>query len=263
MRRSVIKLHNSSLKACTEVYLEYLSYANKEMPVLSNVFPKNSSGVDSVVEFHKQLCATAEENGHTCVGIKVISPNSDPVKFLKGDKAICAPLFSSMVGKNKFMAKSCNAQYIETGICFRFESAGEGSNQKDILRVAPAVEVTGSRFPFFAPTVHDLACDLCGTIGVVEGKHVSLSPSEHDILSGYHLILTHDNEPTEIGSGKLFEGGPLAGLQVARNYAEQLGFTLNQNHFVLCGSLSPRSPVRPGLFEVNWGKFGKATCTIV
>ncbi|EPY25799.1 4-oxalocrotonate decarboxylase [Strigomonas culicis] len=168
-----------------------------------------------------------------------------------------------MTGKDKFLAKSCNAQYVETGICFRLSDTVGGATGESTLHVAPALEITGSRFPFFAPTTHDLACDLCGCIGVVEGKPVLLSPSEYDLLLGYHFVLTCDGEPTEIGSGKLFEGNPLNCLQLAQNYAEQLGFTLNSSHFVLCSSLSPQSPVRPGVFEANWGKFGKVHCTII
>lgn len=256
------------LKEATEVFLDYLQYADRELPTLSAVFPSGSGPESDVVGFHRQLSETMQENGFDFVGIKVMPPSSEAVRALRGSRPVCVPLFSNFFDKKRFAVKQRRLQYVEPAICIRLADAlPEACSVEQATACSyafsAAIEVTGSRFPFFPPTLAALACDLGSCAGVALGEEHLLTDKTNTAPDSYDFVLTCDDEPIQVGGGKHCMGTPFAAVAAAAAYAASLGSPLRKDHLVLCNGVSPRSPAQLGKYTIQWGVYGDTSCTLV
>lgn len=261
MRRSVAL--QMALKEATEKYVEYLRYTDKELPSLVEIFPKAGCDPAEIVKFHTQLCDTMARNGYAFKGIKVIAPNHDAARVLRAQAPLCVPFFENLFGDDTFASKQCRPQYVEGGVCFTMSGEKDSDGVPKCAGFAPALEVTGTRFPFYPPSLTGLVCDLCSVIGVAAGKTTPLTKERAALLPTYGLVLVKDGDPVETGSGRLFLDDPLKAVSLAAGYACELGITLDQKHVVLCGGLTPRTPSQSGKYTLQWGAFGSVECTVV
>lgn len=260
MRRSVVALF--TVKEATESYLDYLRYADKELPSLQELFPKASADAKEIVGFHQQLCDTMEKNGIPFKGIKVVSPSHDPARMLRAKSPLCVPVFSCFFDDEIVPAKQYRLQYVEGGICFTLDSELDSHAAPKPAEFSAAIELTGTRFPFYPPTLSGFICDLCSIVRVTTGRWTRLSKENSTALANYSFVLTKDSEPVEVGGGRLFLDDPIKAVPLAVEYAKELGISLNENHVVLCSGLTPRIPSHPGNYTLQWGVYGSARCTI-
>lgn len=266
----MIRIKNQSLlrsfKLAADTFREYLKYSDTELPSLESILPKSNGNVSECVEFHKDLCKTMIEDGHSFIGIKVIPSTYEGIRCFRESTVVCIPLFSCHTGKGTFEMTKYRVQYVEASICIRLKSDSKSMEMNSLLRgsfCSPALEIVGTRFPFYPPSVDSFACDLGGLIGFFKGSDVPVSKIGEEGLINHHFVLTHNGEPAQVGCGKLSHGGfPLASLKEASKYAEQMSMPLQRDHIVLCGGVCPRFPAQRGNYLLNWGVFGSTTCAL-
>lgn len=246
--------------SAAEIYVKYLKHTPEDLPALSEVFPKDRSTA-SVVEFHSQLCKVMEENGIAFKGIKVISPTNEAVRRLGGTKPVCVPIFQNMFEGNMFLLKHRRIQYVEAAIGFTVDNSTP-SQYHGCSSFFPSLEVSGSRFPFFPPFLHDFACDLGGAEGFAAGPANKLSEDTIGSVANHNCVITFEDEPLMIGGGKLCMGDPFVAVSRAFEYADLLGFSLSNKHIILCTGVSARTPAQLGRYSFEWGLLGSVACSI-
>lgn len=272
-------------KAAAESYREYLKFSDAELPSLESLLfghkqssPGKPSGLNSTecIEFHKELCHAMSEDGHHFIGVRVLPFTYEGIQCFRDNNnnngsngCICMPLFSCLTGRGTCDITKHRIQHVEGALCMRI---GEHSHAVDdpysLFRgslCSVALEVVGTRFPFYAPSTAALACDLGGLISFFK------APVDHPIqkigeenLVNHHFVLTHNGEPVQIGCGKLCHGSgsPLGALKEAVKYAKLLGRPLERDHLVICGGACPRFPAQRGNYSINWGLFGNVSCSL-
>ncbi|CCW61722.1 unnamed protein product [Phytomonas sp. EM1] len=261
MRRSALIL--SIQKTNVEYYLDYLKRVDKDLPILQDVFPKLPARDEDVIEFHTKLCSVMKDNNYRFKGIKVTPLSNETVRSLHGTKPICVPVFSNFFQDKTFSKNQCRLQYVEPAICFKIGDISNPSALGKCVSYFPAIEVVGTRFPFYPPSISGFACDLCSSVGFSVGTENKLTSSSTKTLPGYHFVLLHDDDPIQVGCLNLSSDDPLQLINLAHTYASKIGCPLQEGHFILCSGVSPRTPAKVGDYTIQWGAFGTATCTIV
>lgn len=255
-----------SFKFAAETFREYLKYSGAELPSLESIFPKTNGNSSECVEFHRSLCKTMVEDGHSFIGIKVIPSTHEGICCFRESGVVCVPLFSCHTGNGTIEIAKYRVQYVESSICIRLGSDSKSAEMNSVLRGSScslALEVTGTRFPFYPPSVDSFACDLAGLIGFFKGPDVPVHKIGDDGLINHHCVLSHNGEPVQIGCGKMTHGGsPFSSLKEASKYADQVGIPLQRDNIVLCGGVCPRFMVQRGNYQLNWGLFGNTSCAI-
>lgn len=257
----------SALKAAAESYVEYLRHSDRELPSLHDIFPKSRS-IDDVAKFHSQLCTTMKENGYATVGIKVLPPSCEAVSIFRGTQPICVPVFSLFCDKTSSSISVDRLQYVEASICVEVEqllSICETVNAAATrcIAFAPCIEATGSRFPFYSPSLSGLACDLGECSVIKKGNLEPITENVKPNLSGHRFVLTLNGEPIQVGCGRNCMEGPFAAVAAASAYAKQIGAPLDKKSLVFCGGACPRTPVQAGIYSVEWGVYGRVSASIV
>lgn len=272
----------NSFKAAAESFREYLKYSDTELPSLESIFPKTKLCGPECVSFHRELCQRMLEDGHQFIGIKVIPPSYEGIQCFRESTtatSICVPLFSCHTGRGTLEMSKYRIQFVEASICIRLGDSSSVMEQSALYRSSAcslALEVVGTRFPFYPPSIAALACDLGGLIGFYKGARdfpvqemtsTSSSSSWNNEEGGgvvnHHFVLTHNGEPVQVGCGKLCHGGsPYVALQEAIRYASELSLPLERDHVVLCSGACPRFPAQRGQYTANWGLFGSTSCTL-
>lgn len=248
-------------------YVDYLQQADKELPSLHEVFPKSNT-VEDVVKFHSSLCEVMEKNALPLVGIKVLPPSCEAVMTLRGTRAVCVPVFSSMFQRPATSMRKDRLQFVEATICMEVAGLLDTCDNVDtaatsVLSFSPGIEVNGSRFPFYAPTVTAMACDLAGCVNIVKGTDVTMGVSERANITTHRFVLTHNQEPLQVGSGRQCMESPFSAVVAAAEYAKAMKAPRNRSLFVFCGGVSPRTPVQPGTYAFEWGSWGRATYSVL
>lgn len=255
-----------SFKVAADTFREYLRYSDTELPSLESILPKSNRITSECIEFHRDLCRTMIEDGHSFIGIKVIPSMHEGIRCFRESTVVCVPLFSCHTGKGNFEITKYRVQYIEGSICIRLGNDSKSMEMNSLLRGSScslALEVVGTRFPFYPPSVDSFACDLGGLIGFFKGPDIPVLKIGDEGLINHHCILTHNGEPVQIGCGKLSHGGfPLASLKEAIKYGEELRLPLQRDSIVLCGGVCPRFMAQRGNYTLNWGTFGHTTCVL-
>ncbi|CCW67982.1 unnamed protein product [Phytomonas sp. Hart1] len=261
MRRSAFIL--SITKKKLEYYLDYLKRVDNDLPILQDVFPKLPASDEEVVEFHTKLCSTMRDNNYKFKGIKVTPLTNETVRSLHGTKPICVPVFSNFFQDKAFSKKKCRLQYVEPAICFKISDESNSPAFGKCVSCFPAIEVIGTRFPFYPPSVSGFACDLCSCVGISVGTENNLNSILTKTLPGYQFVLLHDDDPVQVGSLSLSTYDPLHLINLAHAYASKIGCPLQEGHFILCSGVSPRTPAHVGDYTIQWGTLGSAACSIV
>ncbi|KAG5498580.1 hypothetical protein JKF63_02866 [Porcisia hertigi] len=248
-------------------YIDYLRQVDKELPSLHEIFPK-SNAVEDVVEFHASLCAAMEENLFPLIGFKVLPPEHEAITTLRGTQPVCVPIFSNLFQRKSVSVKQDRLQYIETAVCLEVKNLLEDCSTADAASLStvafsPSLEVSGSRFPFYAPTLTAMACDLDGCVSITKGCSISLDSIRRESLTATRFVLTHNQEPIQTGSAKLCMETPFAAVVVAAAYAKAIRAPAKKNFFVFCGGVSPRTPIQAGTYAFEWGRFGRLAYSVL
>lgn len=276
----------NSFKAAAESFREYLKYSDTELPSLESIFPKTKLCGPECVTFHRELCQTMLEDGHQFIGIKVIPVSYEGIQCFRESStasSICVPLFSCHTGHGTLDMAKYRVQFVEASICIRLGDSSTVLEPSALYRSSAcsvALEIVGTRFPFYPPSIASLACDLGGLIGFYKGakdypvqEMTSTSPwsssssgsggEEGGGVVNHHFVLTHNGEPVQVGCGKLCHGGsPFVALQEAIRYAGELKMPLERDHVILCSGACPRFPAQRGQYMANWGMFGSTSCAL-
>lgn len=255
-----------SFKASSEKFREYLRYSDGELPSLESIFPTGKTISSDCIDFHRDLCKTMIDDGHKFIGIKILPPSYEGIQCFGEGAFIFTPLFSCHMGKSTFDITKYRVQYIESSLCITCSSAVQNAETNVFPKgslCSVAVEVIGTRFPFYPPSLSALSCDLGGLIGFVKGSDNSIQNIGEENLINHHYAFTRNGEPVQVGCGKLFCGGSfLSHVKDAMKYAEQLNMTLEGDHIIMCSGTSPRVPAQRGTYIANWGRFGSISCTL-
>lgn len=248
-------------------FVDYLQRVDKELPSLHEIFPK-SDAIEDVVKFHSSLCAIMEQNAFPLVGVKVLPPSCEAVMTLRGSRAVCVPIFSNMLQRGQTSVKNDRLQYVEASICVEVERLAEGCDSVESaatssIAFAPGIEVSGSRFPFYAPTLTALACDLGGCVNIEKGRDVPMGSNEKSSIASHRFVLTHNAEPVQVGAGKQCLDSPFSAVVAAAEYAKALKVSHEKNLYVFCGGVCSRVPVQAGTYAFEWGHFGRTSYTVL
>lgn len=265
--RPSFKALSLSLSEAARFYVEYLKYTHIELPDLNDLFPRSAENGFDFVSFHRELCCTMKANDDAFVGIKVLPSSSEAVNALSGVQPLCVPLFRSMLGSRSFSLMQQRLQYVCPAIAIRLSSSPEVESTCDSIvhhcgSFCAALEVTGTRYPFYPPTLSALACDLASCVGVVVGNENLLTKSAQKKLLDYSLVLKHEDDPVQVGCGKLCMGSPFEAAQHGAVYARLIGQPLQSNHIIVCSGISPHYPVAKGNYTLQWGSYGSTRCTV-
>ncbi|KAG5496533.1 hypothetical protein JIQ42_03361 [Leishmania sp. Namibia] len=257
----------SATRAPLADYIEYLRQVDKELPSLHEIFPK-SNAVEDVVKFHASLCTAMEENEYTLIGFKVLPPEHEAITTLRGTQPVCFPIFSNLFQRKSVSVRQDRLQYIEAAICLEVKNLIEGCSTADAASLntvafSPSLEVCGSRFPFYAPTLTAMACDLDGCVSITKGCSIPLDSIKRDSLINTRFVLTHNQEPIQTGSAKLCMETPFNAVVAAAAYAKAIKVHTKKNLFVFCGGVSPRTPIQAGTYAFEWGRFGRLTYSVL
>ncbi|KPA83062.1 putative mitochondrial hypothetical protein [Leptomonas pyrrhocoris] len=248
-------------------YVDYLQRVDKELPSLHEIFPK-SNAIEDVIKFHSSLCALMEENAFPLVGIKVLPPSSEAVRTLKGTRPVCVPVFANMFQRGPMSVKNDRLQYVEAAICFEMarlldECDTVDSAASNVVSLSPSIEVNGSRFPFYAPTLASLACDLAGCVNIAKGKGIQVGSEEKVHVAHHRFVLTHNQEPVQVGGGKQCMETPFAAVVAAAQYVKAMKAPRERNLYVFCGGVCNRTPAQSGTYAFEWGKWGRLTYSLL
>ncbi|CAD2218236.1 hypothetical protein AGDE_06508 [Angomonas deanei] len=246
------------LRPKCETYLKYLFKKTDEMQSLHQILPGRSSSSADLLQFQKELCSVATGEGYKFAGVKLVPPSHEIVKGFQGSEILMSPVFSRPSIDKKFSIKHLNINGVEPGICL---FTNRSSGRWEYSSLSPALELTGSRFPFFASSLNEYHSDLCGNVNVITGKRLFVKPSESDLT--YHFVVSRDGEPVSVGFGKLFETNILKTTEAVRSFVNSLGVTFEDDHFVLFSGVGPKTNASPGHYTMNWGKFGTTSCTLL
>ncbi|KPI88715.1 hypothetical protein ABL78_2175 [Leptomonas seymouri] len=254
-------------QASVAAYVDYLQQVDKELLSLYDIFPKTNA-MEDVIKFHSSLCAIMEENALPLVGIKVLPPSSEAVMALRGTRAVCVPVFSNMFQRGATSIKKDRLQYVEATICLEMarlldECDTVDSAVANTVSFSPGIEVNGSRFPFYAPTLTALACDLTGCVNVVKGKDIPMSNEEKLNIVHHRFVLTHNQEPVQVGGGKHCMDTPFAAVVAAAEYVRAMKAPRKRNLYVFCGGVCSRTPVQAGTYAFEWGRLGRQTYSVL
>ncbi|CAJ1031552.1 hypothetical protein Q4I30_005866 [Leishmania utingensis] len=257
----------SATRAPLADYIEYLRQVDKELPSLHEIFPK-SNVVEDVVKFHASLCAAMEENAYPLIGFKVLPPEHEAITTLRGTQPVCFPIFENLFQRKSVSIKHDRLQYIETAICLEVRNLLDDCSTVDAASLntvsfSPSLEVSGSRFPFYAPTLTAMACDLDGCVSITKGCSISLDSIKRDSLTTTRFVLTHNQEPIQTGSAKLCMETPFSAVVAAATYAKAIKAPAKKSLFVFCGGVSPRTPIQAGTYAFEWGRFGRLTYSVL
>ncbi|GET90659.1 hypothetical protein, conserved [Leishmania tarentolae] len=247
-------------------YIDYLRQVDRELPSLHEIFPK-SNAVEDVVKFHASLCAAMEENAYPLIGFKVLPPGHEAITTLRGTQPVCFPIFSNLFQRKSVSVKHDRLQYIETAICLEVKRLEDCSTVDEASfntsAFSPSLEVSGSRFPFYAPTLTAMACDLDGCVSITKGCSISMDSIKRESLTSTRFVLTHNQEPIQTGSAKLCMETPFAAVVTAAAYAKAIKAPTKKNFFVFCGGVSPRTPIQAGTYAFEWGRFGRLAYSVL
>ncbi|CAG9578234.1 conserved hypothetical protein [Leishmania major strain Friedlin] len=256
----------SATRAHLADYIDYLRQVDKELPSLHDIFPK-SNAVEDVVKFHGSLCAAMEENAYPLIGFKVLPPEHEAITTLRGTQPVCFPIFSNLFQRKSVSVKQDRLQYIETAICLEVKHLEDCSTVDEASlntgAFSPSLEVSGSRFPFYAPTLTAMACDLDGCVSITKGCDISMDSIKRETLKTTRFVLTHNQEPIQTGSAKLCMETPFTAVVTAAAYAKAIKAPTKKSLFVFCGGVSPRTPIQVGTYAFEWGRFGRLRYSVL
>ncbi|KAG5472291.1 hypothetical protein LSCM1_03690 [Leishmania martiniquensis] len=256
----------SATRAPLADYVEYLRQVDKELPSLHEIFPKSSTHED-VVEFHASLCTAMEENAYPLIGFKVLPPEYEAIRTLRGTQPVCFPIFSNLFQRKSVSVKQDRLQYIEPAICLEVENIEDcktvGAASLNTITLSPSLGVSGSRFPFYAPTLTAMACDLDGCVSVTKGCSIPLDIIKGDTWMTTRFVLTHNEEPIQTGSPRLCMENPFNAVVTAAAYAKAIKVDKKKSLFVFCGGVCPRTPIQAGTYAFEWGRFGRLTYSVL
>ncbi|KAK7200668.1 hypothetical protein NESM_000123300 [Novymonas esmeraldas] len=257
----------SASKALIADYIEYLRQVDKELPSLNEIFPKSGT-VEDVIAFHTSLCAAMEENAYSFIGIKVLPPGHEAVATLRATKLVCLPVFSNFFQRKSVSVKQDRLQYVEGVVCLEVRDLLEGCGTVDgathnTVAFAPGIAVSGSRFPFYAPTISAMACDLDGCVSIAKGANNSLDDVRRDVMESTRFVLTLDQEPIQTGSLKMCADSPYTVVAAAAAYAKAIKAPARKSSFVFCSGVCPRTPIQAGTYAFEWGRWGRLKYSVL
>jgi 2-keto-4-pentenoate hydratase len=248
-------------------YVDYLLKVDKELPSLNDIFPK-SNAIEDVVKFHSSLCEAMEKNAFPLVGIKVLPPSCEAVVTLRGTRAVCVPVFSNMFQREGTSVKKDRLQYVDAAICMELEGRLDecdtaDSAAKNVVSFSPGIEVNGSRFPFYAPTVTAMACDLAGCVNISKGKSISMGKDEKANIASHRFVLTHNQEPVQVGAGRQCMDAPFSAVVAAAEYVKAMKAPRDRSLYVFCSGVCSRTPVQAGTYAFEWGRWGRLSYSVL
>ncbi|KAG8341004.1 hypothetical protein ERJ75_001239000 [Trypanosoma vivax] len=263
--RSLVRLVVT--KAAAESYMEYLQNADRELPALSEIFPRHQSDTKELIQFHSLLSEVMQEHGFKYVGIKVVPPSATALRCLRATDAICVPIFSNVTQKTSISVKQDRIQFVEPLFVMKLgcDPPTQMTASKSLSicdTFCPGVDLTGSRYPFYPPHTTGFAADLGGTIAIHFGDNMNLTDGMLESLADHSFVMTREGEPIQVGSVKNCLGGPGAAVPLAVSYASSIGLPLRAGHHILCNGVGSRTPALPGEYKVNFGVYGSVSVCV-
>ena len=178
--------------------------------------------------------------------------------------AVAAPPAPPLVTISK---KKNRVQSIEMTLAAQIDEATIGSAQPAILRVAPAVLVRGSRYPFYAPHVPGFTADLASAIHLAVGPSVALVQVPFD-LCGLGAVLTLGIEPVAVGYVQRFhlDAAGACSVHIHTHFDAALrkagaGAAVRGQWWIATGSVA-RVPAAVGLYKANFGPLGAVSVAV-
>lgn len=247
-------------------YVDYLCQADKELPTLHDIFPISGT-VEDVTKFHEALCVEMERNAFPVIGFKVLPAGHESVTTMQGCHPVCFPIFANLFQRKSVSVKQDRLQYIEAAVCLEVRNLIEECSTADAAEFnttafSPSLEVTGSRFPFYAPSLSAMACDLDGCLSIVKGSDRALDSIKRPSLVSTRFVVMHNDEPVQTGAVRLCMENPFLAVTLASAYAKAIKAPPRKNYFVFCGGVCPRTPIQSGTYAFEWGPFGRLAYTV-
>ncbi|AAZ11776.1 uncharacterized protein TEOVI_000426600 [Trypanosoma equiperdum] len=254
-------------KVSAESYVDYLQNSDRELPALSEIFPRHGTGTGELVKFHSLLCEAMKDHNFNYVGIKVVPPTSPPLQCLRATEPVCVPIFSNSFQGSVFSAKQHRIQFVEPLFVIRLGRDPPTQLTANTVPAVcdaffPGVEFVGSRYPFYPPHTTGFAADLGGCVAVHLGEAVSLGSASLESLGDTNFVVTRREEPIQVGAGKNCLGGPGAAVALAVSYAASMGWPLREKHYIFCSGVGSRSPALAGEYKVNYGAYGSVSASL-
>jgi hypothetical protein len=244
-----------NMKKFVHQYLEHLQPIPTEVVPLYDILPTEIDGTKAAYEFQAELIKELIETD-SIVAWKVVAPTSEVVRPFKTVDGVCCPLFASTVTfgapTGKLSLRSTRGTHIEMGMLLTI-----GRSDGVLRSVAPAIELSGSRWPYCAPHLPGYLADQCGHCRLVVGEEYKASAIP---VTG--AVLTRNNDPQLVGYAR-------DGLGEALNYKRLI--SLCDKHMpsseataecikILTPPWGGRVPAKAGLrYEANFGPYGKVS----
>jgi len=266
LRRVRSVLHARLGAAAVDHYMSHLyPVPGQEIMPLTDVLPGSTEPPDAVGEFQVNLIKKMAELQSPLIGWKVTPPTYELVKFLRPTEEICTPLFVGTRMFNGAAIEGVKAQHVSAGIVLELDASADDITPERVDTIVtafyPAIEILGSRFPYYPPNVNNFVCDQASHARFVLGSPVPLD-RVHSGLSQHGFVLLCDDVPVQVGFGKYCLSNPLNAAVSAVRYAKSLNIPVPARTLVLCSGVCGRVQAKNAKYDVNFGPYGSVSCTL-
>ena len=295
-RRAGVRRANFSAAFVEHYFGHLFPQQGREVPDLLDVLPGPADTVADAYRFQglvvDRLCETGglAEPGKAPpgrrIGLKVQLKTDTVLKNLRAPADVVCPLLSSWRFKSgaKFNRLQRRIQAVDltlllelaTDDCSALVDAADKDDRAfltpasglgaHVAAVYPALEIAGSRFPFYAPHLPAYLSDLTSHAAIVVGEPKTAAQVARTNFADHGAVLLRESIPVAVGHGKECHGHPLLaaakGLAVARAHCGLDVTRGMKGLLVTSGSWCRIAAYQPGTFEANFGPLGKVTATL-
>jgi 2-keto-4-pentenoate hydratase len=270
--RCIARRSRATPEAITNYWNHLFPTAGVDVPALASVLPSATDGTQDAYRFQRLVVDKLNHTGSDVVGWKLVLPTDATLRNLKQADALCSPLFSTWrhdTGAH-FNIQQRRLQNIDMMLVVELSHVPDvpvGTAVKEgfpegIAAVYPALEICGSRYPFYAPHAAGFLADLTSHAGIIIGTRVpseNLSTVDLAALGG---VLLRNDEPVGVGHGRDCLGHPAIAASVTAHLARQhVDADIKPGSLIACGNVA-RAPAQPGTFEANFGPIGSVSLTL-
>lgn len=262
MKRTVLKYVLPSV-VNVERYLCHLQPAasTKAVQPLHDILPSTSDGISEAYKFQSLLIQKMNEQGVSQTGWKVVPPTYETMRTLKINDPVFAPIFATSILQSSAAVPVQQVQHVELALAFEVDQM-QMSTSAAFSRVFPALELTASRYPFYAPHAPGYIADMTSHVSLILGQPMQVACISHVDIGALGMVLTLNDEPQQVGYGKNCLGGPLnAGARLAA-FCTAHSLPFSRSMYVACVGLGARAPARRGRWLANFGPLGFSSVTL-
>ena len=238
----------------TKDIIEYLLYAERdahEVGKITDEYPEIT--IEEAYVLQDGLLRKRLQENHTKrVGIKLGLTSKEKQDMMGVKQPIYGYLHQDMLAYEwePFYCSELIHPKIEPEIAFFIgeDILGENITEENILQatkyVAPAMEITDSRYKNFHFTLVDVIADNCSSAKFVVGSNLQ-SPHSID-LGNIGMVISKNGIVEQTGSSAAVLGHPLKAMASAANLLGKRGKGFKKGDIVLSGAMSEAIAIQAG-----------------